>query len=65
MWIGNVIIYRDLAYVPVMHTLGTGGWYTGEPVTVVPVTVDDLARDCQGDARRQPTRFGAQRCARR
>ncbi len=44
MWIGNVIIYRDLAYVPVMHTLGTGGWYTGEPVTVVPVTVDDLAR---------------------
>ncbi len=44
MWIGNIIIYRDLAYVPVMHTLSTGGWYTGEPVLVVPVTPDELAR---------------------
>lgn len=44
MWIGNVIIYRNLAYVPVMHTLNIGGWYTGEPVTVVPVTVEDLTR---------------------
>jgi hypothetical protein len=44
MWIGNIIIYRNLAYVPVMHTLSTGGWYTGEPVTVVPVAVADLAR---------------------
>lgn len=44
MWIANVIIYRNLAYVPVMHALSTGGWYTGEPVTVVPVTVEDLAR---------------------
>lgn len=44
MWMGNVIIYRNLTYVPVMHTLGTGGWYTGEPVTVVPVTVEDVTR---------------------
>jgi hypothetical protein len=44
MWLGNVIIYRNLAYVPVMHSLSGGGWYTGEPVTVVPVTVEDLTR---------------------
>jgi hypothetical protein len=46
VWLGNVIIYRNLAYVPTMHTLGVGGggWYTGEPVTVVPVTVEDIAR---------------------
>lgn len=44
MWIGNVIIYRGLAYVPTMHVLGTGGWYTGEPVTVAPVEADELAR---------------------
>lgn len=44
MWIANVIIYRNLAYVPVMHLLGTGGWYTGEPVTVCPVEPAALAR---------------------
>jgi hypothetical protein len=44
MWMGNVIIYRSLAYVPIMHTLSVGGWYTGEPVTVVPVTVADVTR---------------------
>lgn len=44
MWMCNVIVYRGLAYVPVVHALSTGGWYTGEPVTVVPVTVEDVAR---------------------
>jgi len=44
LWLGNVIIYRNLAYVPTMHSLGRNGWYTGEPVTVTPVTVEDIAR---------------------
>ncbi|MGL4647831.1 MAG: hypothetical protein ACRC1H_00380, partial [Caldilineaceae bacterium] len=44
LWLGNVIIYRNLAYVPTMQRLSSGGWYTGEPVTVLPVTVQDVAR---------------------
>lgn len=44
IWLGNVIIYRNLAYVPTLHRLSSGGWYTGEPVTVLPVTVEEIAR---------------------